>query len=647
MSSINKFHYSGAMLLAAAVALSACGGGKGGSSDDSRLDNPPQQPDPAPLTFCEDPEQLFTVDLDSVRPQNGAIDVSTTTAVTLEFSHEPLEASLTSPAITLSTANGDSVDFMVMVDGTSVLVEPTTVLDTNTSYTFAIDSTVMNGIEAAECAAPGVEPKFLIIEDESADDEMDDGNGNGGATENDAETENGDGDNADNGTENGNGDDSATDQPETGGNTPVVIDGRAEFTFTTGEAAFLAVTAVAPEDEARQVSVDSNVMITFNQAVDPDSVMCGDNVLLERLIEDERTPVTIDCNASGANVTLQPAEALPLQSDFEVTVLADGVAAELASAMGAQLEADFVSSFRTGGLVTVLDDELLSQLGDIPGLGDLLALLIGGGDEQSAANDDLPFELPFDFPGDFDFPFDFPFEFPEGFEFPFDGAVIPALLAELGLLCQSGESLACLDDSAVITLPLPSENGFENLLVAICDPKTPANNCVLSLALGVTPEAFERITEIDPADPQEALNQFLDVLVGEEGFLNLNVEALSKDGLGLLPDALEDGLADVFAALGEGAEDVPVLGQVFAALLKDGDVLGLEVGDGSVLDLVAANAAGSPLLNLSVLAIGENSLLSLDGSLLDVLAPILEPLEVITEQLCDNPIFGLICIGQR
>ena len=306
---------SGAMLLATAVALTGCGGGKGGGSDDCRLgvacdtfaedqngddqngdDQNGDDQNGDELGFCDDPDQLFTLDVTSIFPADGDTNVAPNRNITMTFSHEPALAPLQSRANVglndLSDApNRIIVGLTPLVEGVNATFFPEDPhLLENTSYEFYINA-LENGIEAAECAGTGEDPKFLTFVD-------------------------------------GNGD------PLVVNNQPVT---EVVNQFDTGDQRLLEILDVFPE-ENQAVGESAQPSITFSDSVLLSSIDCTGpepTILIEKIdvdpetSEETRTRVEGTCvieNEGGVDdskITFVPADELLDIGDYEFTIFVD------------------------------------------------------------------------------------------------------------------------------------------------------------------------------------------------------------------------------------------------------------------------------------------------------------------------------------
>ncbi|MBA3978990.1 MAG: hypothetical protein C0462_00135 [Alcanivorax sp.] len=360
-------------------------------------------------------------------------------------------------------------------------------------------------------------------------------------------------------------------------------------TFTTGDEIDSEpprVQAVNPANGATLVSTGTNVVITFSEPVRPDTVNSNNIVLTRR---DNGNVVSGTFDVDGEVATFTPSSGLAMQENYNLEIKTN-----IRDLAGNSLEAPFSSDFRTGGVVVLLNDELISQ---IPGLGDALNF-IGG-----------------------------------------------TLLENLQL-GDGDDGLSNLDNLLIVKLPLsnlPSREDFgdfdfdnfalENTLVAICDPSTPGENCTLALDIGLNPLALRQLADaFTGGDPAEIPGLLAEALIGEGGVLGIDLSILDPNGLGLLPDPLEDALNRVLGELQGALEQVPVLNTLFENFSVEA-LVQASLLQGALLDVQVGG-----LLSVNVLGLGGNSLIDLSGGLVDALAPVLDTLSPI---LCTR--LRLIC----
>lgn len=408
-------------------------------------------------------------------------------------------------------------------------------------------------------------------------------------------------------------------------NTEVRLDQEYTSSFTTGtpesqDVNAPAVTATSPANGKTLVAQDSNILVEFDEAIDPTTVTVSSFIVTK--LDENGAPVGVvdgTLNTVGKSVEFYPTANLEAQTFYSVIVgatIADlaGNPLDLNSTQGGS---GLVSTFRAGGLVVLLNDSAISQ---IPGLGDGLNAL--GGALLS------------------------PLEFGE----PDDGLsnLDNALLLQIPLVTG-------LSDLASGAEGLPSAttnpvNGtdfadFTSAAVAVCDPKSisqasPKSDCTLGLDLGLDLTQLQALagafTEGDVENIPGLIQEMAAALAaGPSGdFNNLPPELAQllgneifprEDGLGVELRLVDDGglpvpgqLEDALQLVLDGLNQIPVLGTLFSqndglALvnlnLLEGELLGVELGG---------------LLDIGVLSgtqqfLGENGVLNLGGALFDAL----------------------------
>ncbi len=370
------------------------------------------------------------------------------------------------------------------------------------------------------------------------------------------------------------------------------------------------VTATSPEDGEILSATDSNILVEFDEAIDTDSVTDSSFVVTE-LDEDGSTIGTVEgvINAVGNSIEFDPTEELNGQSYYTVTVSTD-----VTDLAGNGLETATTFTFRTGGLVVLLNDDLVSQ---IPVLGDTLNTL--GGTLLS------PLEF-----GDSDSGLD---------------SLDNALLLEIPLVDTLTDALGGLDG---FEAPTNLVNGTEfidatSAAIAVCDPKSittesPAADCTVGLDLGLdltqlatladaftggdvdaVPELVQDLASALTSGDFDSLPASLaEILNANEIFnlgdgLGVDLVVLEDDGLPV-PAQLEDALGELLNTLGQ----IPVLG----TLLDQTDALPLaDVGllEGELLGVDLGGLASVSVLSGTEQLIGENGVLNLGGALFDTL----------------------------
>lgn len=348
-------------------------------------------------------------------------------------------------------------------------------------------------------------------------------------------------------------------------------------TFTTGgviDSVQPRVEAVNPADGSSLVSTGTDIVITFSEPVLPQSITAN-TISVTRRDNGQVINGTFDTN--GEIVTFSPASSLASQENFDININTN-----VRDLAGNSLEAPFSSGFRTGGVVVLLNDELISR---IPGLGDALNF-IGGN------------------------------------------------LLDVLQLGNSDDGLSNLDNLLILKLPLsniPTPDSFgdfdfgsfalDNTLVAICDPSTPGENCALALDIGLDPFALQQLADaFTGGDPAAIPGLIGEALIGEGGVLGIDLTVLDPEGLGLLPTPLDTAVNTILDQLQGALDQVPVLNTLFENFSVEA-LVQASLLNGAILD---AQVGG--LVAVSVLDLDTGNLVDLSGGLVDALAPILDPL---------------------
>lgn len=375
------------------------------------------------------------------------------------------------------------------------------------------------------------------------------------------------------------------------------------------------ITDSSPEDAETLAATDTNILVEFDEAIDPGSVTDASFTVTE-LDEDGTAVETVEgvINAVGNSIEFDPTEDLNGQSYYSVTV-STGVT-DLA---GNSLESATTFTFRTGGLVVLLDDALISQ---IPVVGDALNDL--GGALLS------PLEF-----GDAD----------DGLD-SLDNALIlqvPLLDTLTGAVAGGLEGF----ETPTTTINGTEFADFTSAAVAVCDPKsvtdaTPAADCTVGLDLGLdltqlatladaftngdvsqVPELIQDVAlALTSGDFDSLPSSLADILNANEIFalgdgLGVDLQVLNDDALPV-PAELEEALGEVLNALGQ----IPVIGD----LVDQNDGLALaDVGllEGELLSVDLGGLAHVSVLGGTEQLIGENGILNLGGSLFDTLLELL------------------------
>lgn len=387
--------------------------------------------------------------------------------------------------------------------------------------------------------------------------------------------------------------------------------------FTTAGAGNLdttppTVTETSPLNAENLVATDSNILVAFDEAIDPGSVTDA-NFTVTKLDENGTPTETVAgvINPVGNSIEFDPTEDLNGQSYYSVTV-STGVT-DLA---GNGLESATTFTFRTGGLVVLLDDALISQ---IPVVGDALNDLGGAllspleiGEEQdglAGLDNALLLQIPL-----LDTLTDAVADGLEGFEAPTTTTINEANFAD-----------------------------FTSAAIAVCDPKsvtdaTPAADCTVGLDLGLdltqlatladaftngdvsqVPELIQDIAlALTNSDFDSLPSSLADILNANEIFalgdgLGVDLQVLDDDGLPV-PAQLEEALGEVLNALGQ----IPVIGDLVDQ--NDGLALaGVGLLEGELLGVDLGGLAHVSVLGGTEQLIGENGVLNLGGSLFETL----------------------------
>lgn len=407
----------------------------------------------------------------------------------------------------------------------------------------------------------------------------------------------------------------------------VRLDQEFKSSFTTGsresqDLTAPTVTAASPENGKTLVAVDSNILVEFSEALDPTTVTAS-SFVVTKLNEDGTPAGVIDgtFNTVGNSVEFYPSANLEAQTFYSVIV-----GATIADLAGNPLDLDstqgssgLVSTFRTGGLVVLLNDSAISQ---IPGLGDglnalggaLLSPLEFGNSDDGLSNLDnaLLLQIP--------------------------------LVTGLSDLASGGGGFSGASTESVNGTDFKD---FTSAAVAVCDPKSvsqsqgnPKADCTLGLDLGLdltqlqslasaftegdveqVPGLIQEMAAALAAGPSGDLNNLppeLAQLLGNEVFPRedgLGVELrLVEDGGLPVPGQLEDALQMVL----DGLNQIPVLGTLFSQ--DDGSALiDLNLLEGELLGVKLGGLLGLGTLSGTEQFIGENGVLNLGGALFDAL----------------------------
>ncbi len=359
-------------------------------------------------------------------------------------------------------------------------------------------------------------------------------------------------------------------------------------------------------------ATDSQVVVEFDKPIDASSVSESSFTITPTQQNGEAIaaagPVSGTFSFNQGTVTFIPDESLNGQTYYNVSV-----STNVRDLSGNALEAPFSADFRTGGLVVVLNDGLVSQ---IPGLGDGLNLLVGQlfglletgnpDDGLSSADNLLTLKLPLvndlaELPANFD---------PANFD--------PADFFGEGNLPE-----------------------FDSAVVAVCDPTAiaPGGNpeCTVSLDLGLDATQLQSLADaFTGGDPSQIPELFANALFAQNDGLGLDLAVLDDSGLPL-PTAVQDGLDVVL----NGLSMIPELGVLFDQTdLQSLARIGLL--EGSLLSV----ETGGDLINIDLLNsrsfTGDGGLITVGGGLVDLLM-----LDLLLDNVtCPEALpFGLICRG--
>ncbi|MCH8498902.1 MAG: Ig-like domain-containing protein [Marinobacter sp.] len=344
--------------------------------------------------------------------------------------------------------------------------------------------------------------------------------------------------------------------------------------FTTGEQPDITPTEVErinPMDGQTVVPITASVVIEFNKPIRPSSV--DSNAVIIR--DHDGKTVAGQFEVEETRVIFSPEPTFATQTDYTVEVTT-----RIRDINDQTLAGAFTSSFRTGGLVTVLNEELISQ---IPGLGDLVNLLTG--------------EL-------------------------FDALNI----------ANAEDGLSGLENLVILRIPLidpASYTGvlegelpnYDTNLVAICDPASSARNCIIKLDIPLDPIAFADLADaIAGGDPAALPQAFGNLLLGEDGLIGVNLDVLGVDSLNAL-GPLGDLLYTITDELQSALDNIPVLNDLVLNPL-----LNVINGDTDQDSLVYLGLLQGALLNLEVGELLSLELLSLDGEPIDLSGSLIDGL---------------------
>lgn len=376
--------------------------------------------------------------------------------------------------------------------------------------------------------------------------------------------------------------------------------------------------ASTPEDGETLAPTDSTIFVEFDEEIDPQSVT-ADNFTVTEIDENGNPVAAVDgvINPVGNSVEFEPDSNLDFQTFYEITV--DTTITDLAGNALVQPE---TYTFRTGGLVVLLDNTLL---------GGSQSTQAGSGFDSSILTDGLN---------------------------TLGGTLLSAL--EFG---DSEDGLNSADNALILQIPLVEDlltgltglgegdittlNGtdfteYSSALVGVCDPKSisttdPKADCAVGLDLGLDVTQLQSLADaFTGGNPEQvpALIQALAETFVSGDFNNLPPELSevlggqlfrADDGLGVelrlvddssipLPAQAEDALLEVLGAFNA----IPVLGDLLR--LDDGkSLVDLGLLEGSLLGLDLGGLASLDVLSGTETLIGEDGVLNLGGSLFDLL----------------------------
>jgi hypothetical protein len=375
-----------------------------------------------------------------------------------------------------------------------------------------------------------------------------------------------------------------------------------DTTFTTGtqpDSEQPTIVSITPADGATLVPQDASVTIVFSEPVKASTVSASTISMTQ---DSSGAEIAGNFDVKNEIVVFTPSSPLQMQQNYSVSV-----STNIRDLADNALQDAGASSFRTGGVVVALNDTLVSQ---IPGLSDLI------------------------------------------------NGPLADLLTQIGLVPDEGGGVGNLDNLAIITLPLPTDinnpTEFDDLLVAVCDPENPAQDCALKLNVGLDPASLQTLAdELASGDPQAVLDALTNALVSEDGALSVDLSLL-EDGLPGVTQLLDtvpglgDALDMVVGSLEDGLSQVPMLNDLIdqLGLFGDGSVVDLGLLSGSLLSLGVGDQEDR-LLDLQLLDPSTGALLNIGGGLLDdVLDPVLDALDPVldpvNELLCNT--IPLLCL---
>ncbi|WP_336367042.1 Ig-like domain-containing protein [Marinobacter sp. C2H3] len=413
------------------------------------------------------------------------------------------------------------------------------------------------------------------------------------------------------------------------GSTAKTLGSTQSASFTTGDARDTTgpeVTAASPQNGETLAATDSNILVEFNEAIDPGSVTASNFVVTELDINGNPVgTVSGAINPVGNSIEFDPSANLNGQTYYTVTV-----GTTVTDLAGNPLEpSEYTFTFRTGGLVLALNDGVVSQ---IPALGDGLNT-VGGTLLE-----------------------------PLGFGDSSDGlsSLDNALLLQVPLTdavasaAPSASSFGGFNTTTVNGTTFPE---FNSAAVAVCDPASvtdfaPGVDCTLALDLGLDRSQLEGLadaftggditqvpallqtltTAIANQDPSSLPPELSSLLDFNNGF-DVNLRLVDDNGLPV-PDPVKSGLTTVLDALAQ----IPMLGTLFSQ--NDAQSL-VDVGllDGELLKVDLGAFASVGVLSGTQTLVGEDGVLNLGGMLFDTLADMI-PFDPSSASPDDLPLIG-------
>lgn len=376
--------------------------------------------------------------------------------------------------------------------------------------------------------------------------------------------------------------------------------------------------ASSPEDGETLAPTDTNIYVEFDEEIDPQSVNANNFTVTE--IDENGNPVaTIEgvINPVGNSIEFNPDSNLNFQTFYEITV--DTTITDLA---GNGLEQSATFTFRTGGLVVMLDNTLLAEpqtaqsadgfdsgilVDGLHTLGGTLLSALEFGDSEDGLN-----------------------------------SVDNALILQIPLVEDLLTALTSLSAGDTPSLDGTDFTEYSSALVAVCDPKSitttdPSADCALALDLGLDATQLQSLADaFTGGNPEQipALFQAMAETFASGDFNNLPPELSEALGGQLFPR--EDGLGVEFRLVDDSsiplpsqAEEpllmaleafntIPVLGDLFN--LDDGrSLVDLGLLEGSLLGVDLGGLAEVDVLSGTQTFIGEHGVLNLGGSLFDLL----------------------------